>query len=89
MSLQYFALRLRQLREQAELSQEALARKADLSTGTVVKLERASKPKDPSWTTVLALAKALGVSLTEFAEPPTTPTPSKPSKPKRKKGGQS
>jgi transcriptional regulator with XRE-family HTH domain len=70
----HFGERLRELREAAGLSQEALARAADVSTSTVSKLEQ--RAADPSWSTVQALAKALGVSVTVFqadadqAEPP-------------------
>lgn len=61
-----FGRRLKELREQAGLTQEQLARKADLSTSFLSKLEQ--KDHDPSWTTVQALAKALGVDCTAFAD---------------------
>jgi transcriptional regulator with XRE-family HTH domain len=71
-----FGERLKELREAAGLSQEALARAAGLSTSTVAKTEQ--RDIDPSWSTVQALAKALGVSSEDFREgaPP----------PKKKKG---
>ncbi|MHB1422106.1 MAG: helix-turn-helix transcriptional regulator [Gemmataceae bacterium] len=71
-----FSTRLRELREKAELTQEGLARLANLSTATIVKLERESKEQDPSWSTVQALADALGVSTEAFrvqATPPAEP----------------
>ena len=55
---------LRMLREKAGLSQEALARAANISVSAVSKLERGGI--DPSWSTVQALAKALGVDCRTF-----------------------
>lgn len=57
---------LRGLRVKASLSQQQLAVAAGLSVSFVAKLERASS--DPSWSTVQALAKALGVDCTAFAD---------------------
>jgi transcriptional regulator with XRE-family HTH domain len=59
-----FGERLKVLRESAGLSQEALARAAEISTSNVSKLEQ--KKVVPSWPTVQALAKALGVDCTAF-----------------------
>jgi transcriptional regulator with XRE-family HTH domain len=76
-----FGDRLKAIREAAAMSQEALARAAGVSTSAVAKLEQ--KRVEPTWSTLLALAKALGVGVEAFvAEPP-------PEKPKRrgKKGG--
>jgi transcriptional regulator with XRE-family HTH domain len=53
-------LRLKELREQAGLSQQELAVKADLSLSLVAKLEQGKKA-DPRVSTVLALTGALGV----------------------------
>jgi transcriptional regulator with XRE-family HTH domain len=61
-----FGGRLKELREAAGLSQDGLARAAGLSTSTVAKIERLDI--DPSWTTVQALAKALGVDCTAFQD---------------------
>jgi transcriptional regulator with XRE-family HTH domain len=60
-----FGERLKELRETAGVSQDGLARLACLSTSTVAKIERLNI--DPSWTTVQALAKALGVTTEAFA----------------------
>jgi transcriptional regulator with XRE-family HTH domain len=60
-----FGERLRELRDKAEMTQEALARAADVSTGTVSKLEE-REGMDPSWSTVCKLADALGVSTEDF-----------------------
>lgn len=51
--------RLRQLRREAALTQEDLAREAGVSIGTVIRLERGSREPFPS--TVRKLAAALGV----------------------------
>jgi transcriptional regulator with XRE-family HTH domain len=75
---------LRELREKAGLTQEALARLAGLSTFTVSKLEQGGV--DPSWSTVKKLARALGVSVAAFEGgrpadvPPETPRPRRPRK---------
>jgi transcriptional regulator with XRE-family HTH domain len=61
-----FGGRLRQLREAGDLTQEALARAANVSLSTVVKLERGAVK--PAWDTVRALARALGVSCQAFED---------------------
>jgi transcriptional regulator with XRE-family HTH domain len=54
------SLRIKELRENAGLSQQELAVKADLSLSLVAKLEQGKKA-DPRVSTVLALTGALGV----------------------------
>ncbi len=92
-----FAEALKRLREAAGLSQPELAERAGMNRFGIAKLEQGVR--EPSWSTVLALAKALGVSLDTFrpdddasgsqAQPkkagrPRKPTPDDPaSKPKR------
>jgi transcriptional regulator with XRE-family HTH domain len=61
-----FGLRLRELRAAAGLTQEALAKKAGLNRITVANLE--TDESIPSWPTVLALAKALGVGCEAFPD---------------------
>ena len=61
-----FSDRLKALRNAAGLTQEALARAADVSTATVARLEHAGL--DPSWNTVLKLASALRVSPNDFLD---------------------
>ena len=61
--------RLRELRQAAGLSQEELARRADVLLGTVQKIEQGIVA-DPRWSSVTALARALGVTLDALAEPP-------------------
>jgi transcriptional regulator with XRE-family HTH domain len=62
-----FADRLRHLRESAGLSQYALAKMTGLTKQTMSKLETGRH--DPSWTTIQLLAKALGVTCVELADP--------------------
>jgi DNA-binding XRE family transcriptional regulator len=70
-----FGDRLKTLREAAGLSQEALARAAGISTSAVAKLEQ--KRVEPSWPTVLELAKALGVGVEAFTTEPPLGQPKK------------
>ncbi len=60
-----FGERLKTLRTAKGLTQEGLARAADLSSATVAKLEHV-KGMDPSWSTVVKLADALNVSTDAF-----------------------
>lgn len=57
---------IRRLREQAEITQEDLAHRAGITTGTLSKIERADS--NPSWTTVERIARALEVGLAELAQ---------------------
>jgi transcriptional regulator with XRE-family HTH domain len=57
---------LQRLRKNAGLTQEGLARASNLSASAVSKLEQGGI--DPSWTTIQALASALGVNCEEFIE---------------------
>ncbi len=57
--------RLRELRKAADLTQQDLANKADLSISAVVQIE-AGKIPDPRISTLKALAKALGVTVDEL-----------------------
>ena len=72
-----FAERLKQLREQAGLTQESLARKSNLSLGAVRNYEQGIR--EPYWQIVFQLAEALGVSCEVFrdAVAPPTEQPSK------------
>ena len=56
---------LKSLREDRELSQVGLARKAKVGRTYIVKLESGDK-KNPSLAVLQRLAKALGVPLTEL-----------------------
>src|SRR5262245_12692009 len=69
-----FAIRLRELREQAGLSREQLAELAGLKIGGVRDLEQGLR--NPSWRTVLQLVAALQVEVTAFlAEPASESAP--------------
>jgi DNA-binding XRE family transcriptional regulator len=61
-----FHERLRELRHAKGWTQEELGRAADLSVFAITKLERGLTA--PSWATVKALAKALGVSVQVFED---------------------
>src|SRR4051794_13667732 len=68
-----FAARLCRLRDQAGLTQPALAERAGIHPLTVAKLEQGLR--EPTWATVQALGKALGVSCTAFEDTTATPRP--------------
>jgi len=81
--MEQFGKRLKQLREAAGLTQEGLARAAGLSTSAVARIEQ--RGKDPAWSTVQRLARALGVALSAFEteveeEPAHRGRPPKPAK---------
>ncbi len=59
------AQNIRKLRQKNGLSQEKLARLADISTVTLVKIE-AGVAKEPTITTVTKIADALEVSIDEL-----------------------
>jgi transcriptional regulator with XRE-family HTH domain len=61
-----FGSRLRALREKAGLSLEQLAQRAGMHKFGVAKLERGDR--EPSWASVQALARALGVKCDEFMD---------------------
>lgn len=79
-----FGKRLKKLRERAGITQEALARAANLSTSSVSKLEQ--RDLDPSWSTVLSLAKALGITTDEFASDEVSGPTDEPAPKKKPKG---
>ena len=59
------AKNLRKLREAKKLSQERLARLADVANNTIVKIE-AGKNKNPTLDTLKKIAKALEVSVDDL-----------------------
>jgi DNA-binding XRE family transcriptional regulator len=63
-----FGLRLKALRTAAGLSQFALAAKAGITETAVNYIEVGRR--EPSWSTAVRLAAALGVGVEAFAEPP-------------------
>jgi transcriptional regulator with XRE-family HTH domain len=60
-----FARRIRELRKKKGLSQDRLARLADVAFTTVVKIE-SGESKHPTIQTMAGIAKALGISLDEL-----------------------
>ena len=58
---------IRRYRQEKEMSQEALARAADLSLPTIVKIESGETP-NPSIDTVKKIAAALGVSIDDLTK---------------------
>jgi transcriptional regulator with XRE-family HTH domain len=70
----WFGQHLRELREGAGMSRPALASKAGLSARAITQWERGER--EPSWSMVLLLCSALGVSCEAFTQTPTgTPGP--------------
>ena len=63
-----FAGRLKEIRERAGLSQKQLAEQAGVGQRTISHLEQGVQ--EPVWSTLLAIAKALGVECTAFLEEP-------------------
>lgn len=64
-----FAIKLKELRTAAGLSQVELAEKAGMHPMALAKIEQggeSGRGKSPSWETVEKLANALGVSCEEF-----------------------
>jgi transcriptional regulator with XRE-family HTH domain len=58
---------IRKLRKKKRLSQEKLARLADISNNTLIKIEQ-EVAKEPTITTVTKIASALGVSIDELVK---------------------
>jgi transcriptional regulator with XRE-family HTH domain len=79
MSAAWFAGRLKDLREQAGLTQSQLADKAGMHKLTVAKLEQSLR--EPSWATVIALAAALDVPCTAFLQRPAQRPRQRPGRP--------
>lgn len=80
-----FGLRLKELRSAQAMTQEQLARAADVSVGTVRSLEQFAY--DPSWPTTQLLAKALGVDCTAFTIVAKATPARNAGRPKKKNGG--
>lgn len=81
MKAEWFAGRLRELREAAGLTQQQLAERAGMAWRTITHLEGGNRK--PSWETVIARCQALGVDCGEFAkEPAPRPQPG-PGRPRR------
>ena len=76
-----FGTRLTELREAAGLSQYALAKKSGVTAQAISKLEQGER--DPSWSTVVKLARALGIGVEKFDVKDDEPPATKPKKPKK------
>jgi transcriptional regulator with XRE-family HTH domain len=70
MNPEWFAGRLKELREGAGLTRDELAERAGLSKFGISDLEQGRRL--PGWETVLLLCQALGVECTAFAQQPAT-----------------
>jgi transcriptional regulator with XRE-family HTH domain len=68
MNPEWFAGRLRELREQAGMTQLQLAERAGLTREGVAQLETGRR--EPAWRTVLALCQALHVTTEAFTQEP-------------------
>jgi transcriptional regulator with XRE-family HTH domain len=73
-----FGERLRSLRKEAGLTLTELSAKAGMHLQAIFKLEAGER--EPSWSSVLALADALGVALTAFDPKRRRPKPRIPAK---------
>jgi transcriptional regulator with XRE-family HTH domain len=81
MNADYFAGRLKELREQAGLTQPQLADRAGMNRFGIAKLEQGVSK--PSWESVIALCQALNVTPNEFIrEPSVRPEPKRGRPPK-------
>lgn len=76
---EWFAGRLRELREAAGLSQAALAERAGLTREGIAQLETGRRK--PAWESVLTLATALDVKCDDFAQKPAAAAPRGPGRP--------
>jgi transcriptional regulator with XRE-family HTH domain len=77
-----FPGRLRELREQAGLTQKQLGQQAGMSERAIAQWERGIR--EPGWSNIIALAKALGVTCEAFTvEPSTQLPPPRPGRPRK------
>jgi transcriptional regulator with XRE-family HTH domain len=81
LNAEWFAGRLRELRENAGWTQQQLAEKAGLTRDGVAQLETGRRK--PGWDTVVAICKALGVTCDAFLQAPTTSPPAGPGRPRK------
>jgi transcriptional regulator with XRE-family HTH domain len=77
---QTFADRLRAAREKAGVTPYRLAQLSGITKQAISRLE--SGQSQPTWDTVQALARALGVSCEAFTTPPPAPAAAPPVKPR-------
>jgi transcriptional regulator with XRE-family HTH domain len=84
MTAEWFAGRLKELRERAGWTQKELAGRAGLTQAAISDLEQ--RRRAPLWETVLALAGALGVSTDAFAQKPAKQAPPGRGRPRKTPG---
>ena len=77
----WFGARLRELREQAGLTQQQLADKCGVKWEAVSRWERGTR--EPGWSNVVALAEALGVECTAFLQELAPALPAGPGWPRK------
>ena len=71
-----FGARLKELREVAGLSMYELAKRSKVSAASLSRIEEGDR--DPQWRTVVKLARALGIPVSDFDvgnEPEPSPAP--------------
>jgi transcriptional regulator with XRE-family HTH domain len=76
-----FGPRLKELREQAGLTQPQLAERAGLAKAGIANLEQGRT--SPAWATVIALCKALAVTPDAFTQAPASRAEAKPGRPRK------
>lgn len=81
MNPEWFANRLRELREAKGWTQQQLADAAGIKLGGVRNLEQGRR--SPVWETVIALCQALGVNCDQFMVEPTDRPPAGPGRPRK------
>jgi transcriptional regulator with XRE-family HTH domain len=69
--LPFFARRLRQLRDDAKMTQHELAERSGIHQVSIARLEMGTR--GPSWHVVMLLAHALGVPTSAFDDPDIIP----------------
>lgn len=87
MQAEWFKDRLRELRTGAGLSRQELADRAGLKPNAIRDLEQGVN--QPSWSTVIALCQALGVTCDAFLQEPAQPAEKpKGGRPRKRKPGE-
>lgn len=81
----WFAGRLRELREAAGLTQQQLAERAGMAWRSITHLEGGDRK--PSWETVLKLCGVLNVDCREFTKEPVPRSKPKRGRPPKKRAG--
>jgi transcriptional regulator with XRE-family HTH domain len=83
MEAKWFAGRLKELRRQAELTQQELSERSGVSKAGIADLEQGRR--EPTWATVIALAQALGVDCRAFLEQPAAEPRARRGRPRRER----